>query len=93
MSRSAGLPSAFLGALLLAACSPAPPPRPDLLARCTQRYALWWRYLHGTASNHTGQKARADLDLHRCQTGRYHPAMDDLEDMLRGGRVPLPDSP
>ncbi len=92
MSRSAGLSSTFLAALLLAACTPAPP-RPDLLARCTQRYALWWRYLHGTASNHTGQKARAELDLHRCQSGHYHPALEDLEDMLRQGRVPLPASP
>ncbi len=91
--HSGSLACALLVALLLAACTSAPPPQPDLLARCTQRYALWWRYLHGTASNHNGQRAIAELALHRCQTGQYHPAIEDLEDMLRRSRVPLPDAP
>ena len=67
-----------------------PPPSPELLARCERDYALWSRYHHNQYVIHTGQRAKAELALYRCQQGQYHPWIEDLEDMLRRGKVPLP---
>ncbi len=71
---------------LLGACTSAPPPSPELLARCTRDYELWVRYHYNQAVIHTGQKMRAELAMYRCQQGQYHPAIETLEDILRRGR-------
>lgn len=84
--------SATVAVLLigLAACSTTPPTSPELLARCNTEYSLWVRYNQNYPSP-TGQKLRADLALYRCQTGQYHPALEELEDILRRTKVPIPD--
>lgn len=81
------LPSALTIAivLLLSACSAAPPPSPESLARCTRLYGLWLRYEQHLTFHHTGQRARAELALDSCQHGLYEPAMGELERMLRRG--------
>lgn len=82
---------ALLLATVAAGCGPSPPPpSPELLARCQRDYALWVRYHHNQYVIHTGQRAKAELALYRCQQGEYHPWIEDLEDMLRRGKVPLP---
>ena len=95
MSKGFAMLSRSLMALMLAAmaagCGPSPPPpSPELLARCERDYALWSRYHHNQYVIHTGQRAKAELALYRCQQGQYHPWIEDLEDMLRRGKVPLP---
>jgi hypothetical protein len=75
---------------LAAGCASAPPPSPQLLSRCQRDYALWKRYVYGHDLNHTGQRARAELALYRCQTGEYHPAIETLEDILRRNKFVLP---
>ena len=97
MSKGFIMPCRTLIALLLAAmtagCGPSPPPpSPELLARCQRDFALWVRYHHNQTVIHTGQRAKAELALYRCQQGHYHPWIEDIEDMLRRGKVPLPPS-
>lgn len=82
---------ALMLAAMVAGCGPSPPPpSPELLARCQRDYALWMRFHHNQYVVHTGQRAKAELALYRCQQGQYHPWIEDLEDMLRRGKVPLP---
>ncbi len=71
---------------LVAGCAPSPPPSPELLARCTRDYNLWFRYHYNQAVIHTGQKMRAEFAMYQCQQGKYHPAIETLEDILRRGR-------
>lgn len=88
-------PLLALGAVLfVAACTGAPPPpSPPELVRCQRDYALWRRYIYGHDLNHTGQRMRAELALHHCDKGKYHPAIEVIEDMLRRGKVPIPPPP
>jgi hypothetical protein len=87
-----GLRSVALVALvaLASACSSAPPPSPKLIARCTQLYALWFRYEQHPTYHHTGQRARAELALYDCQNGNYESGIQELERLLRRGRLPIP---
>ncbi len=75
----------------VAGCSAAPPASPELWERCNRDYALWVRYNYNQAVIHNGQKMRADLALYRCQQGRYHPAIEVIEDILRRSKVPFPE--
>jgi hypothetical protein len=80
-----------LGAIAVsAACSSAPPPSPGLLAHCTKLYMLWVRYGQHATFHHTGQRARAEFALDSCQHGRYQPGLQELEELLRRNRIPVP---
>jgi len=81
--------STIVGAMV-AACASAPQPSPQLMARCTQLYGLWWRYENHPTFHHTGQRARAELALDYCQHGRYDEGIQELEKLLRRGRIPIP---
>ena len=71
--------------LLLGACAATPAPSPESLARCVGLYGLWARYEQHLVFHHTGQRARAELALDRCQHGIYGPPIEELERMLRRG--------
>lgn len=71
-------------------CSSAPPPSPELMARCTRLYALWFRYEQHPTYHHTGQRAHAELALYDCQKGDYGPGIAELERLLKRGKFPLP---
>lgn len=73
-----------------AACASAPPASPQLMARCTQLYALWVRYEPVLTLIHTGQKVRVELAMVDCQHGRYEAGIQELEEILRRGKIPLP---
>lgn len=77
-------------AVAVAACTSAPPASPELLARCTQLYMLWARYEQHYTYHHTGQRARAELALDDCQHGSYDAGLQQLERMLKRGRIPVP---
>lgn len=77
-------------AIAAAACTSAPPASPQLMARCTQLYGLWVRYEPVLTLMHTGQKARVELALLDCQNGRYDAGIQELERILRRGRIPVP---
>jgi len=91
LARSASL---FLaaGTIVISSvgCTPTPPAPPRLLARCTQLFVLWFRYEQHITFHHTGQQAQAELALNDCQQGRYDAGLQQLEKMLRRGRVPIP---
>jgi len=83
-----------LAALLaVAGCAPNPPPSPKLMDRCQQFYTLWQRYEQLPTFHHSGQRARAEYALFRCQQGDYQPAIGDLEKMVVRGKIPLPPEP
>jgi hypothetical protein len=94
MSALARFASSFLAAATIviasAGCTSTPPASPRLLARCTQFYVLWFRYEQHITFHHTGQQAQAELALNDCQQGRYDAGLQQLEKMLRRGRVPIP---
>lgn len=75
---------------LLAGCTP-PPTDQALLARCVRYDALWVRYEYPQSFFHIAAKIRADYALYECQTGHYHPALENLEDILRRAKIPVPD--
>jgi hypothetical protein len=79
--------------LAATACAPNPPPDPKLMARCLQLYTLWQRYEQLPIFHHSGQRARAEYALYRCQQGDYEPAISDLEKMVVRGKIPLPHAP
>jgi len=54
----------------------SPEPSPQWLAYCTKLYGLWNRYGHHPTFHHTGQRARAELALYRCQDGDFQPGVD-----------------
>jgi len=76
--------------LVLGACSSTPPASPELMARCAKLYGLWHRYEQHVTFHPTGQRARAELALHRCEQGRYEEGIPELEQMLRRGRIAVP---
>jgi hypothetical protein len=63
---------------------------PQLLAYCTKLYGLWNRYGHHSTFHHTGQRARAELALHRCEKGAYQAGFDELEVVLERNLLALP---
>jgi|HubBroStandDraft_3_1064219.scaffolds.fasta_scaffold07703_2 hypothetical protein len=66
-----------------AATGCTPPPSPSLLARCTQLYQLWWNYEQDPTTFHTGERARAELALYRCQNGKYEEGIQELQKLLQ----------
>ena len=77
-------------AAMAASCTSTPPASPELMARCTQLYMLWVRYEPILTIIHTGDKARSELALDDCQRGRYEAGLQELEKLLRRGRIPIP---
>ncbi len=79
-------------ALLVAAvaCTSPPPASPQLMARCLQLQALWVRYEPVLTLFHSGEKARVELALVDCQHGRYEAGIQELEKILRRGKIPVP---
>jgi hypothetical protein len=90
MSRWVRLAAAVVLFAATAACTSPLPASPQLMARCTQLYGLWTRYEPHFTLHHTGQKARAELALEDCRSGRYEAGLQELERLLRGGRIPVP---
>lgn len=88
------LPSRLMACAALvamaSACASAPPTSPQLMARCTQLHALWMRYEPVLTLIHTGQKVRVELAILDCQHGRYEAGIQELEKILRRGRIPIP---
>lgn len=68
----------------------AEPRSPMLMARCTQMHALWARYAQNYVLHHTGQRARAELALYDCQSGRYKLGLNEAERLLRREKISLP---
>ena len=77
---------------LLAGCTPRPTDQ-ALMARCVQYDALWVRYEYPQSFFHIAAKIRADYALYECQRGHYHPALEDLQDILRRVKIPIPEQP
>jgi hypothetical protein len=75
---------------LIGACSSAPPPSPELLARCTKMHRLWMKYEAAENPSFHPQHATVDLALHRCQRGRYDEGIPQLEKVLRRDLIPIP---
>ena len=89
--RSLSVALAATTLLMVGGCA-APPADPALWQRCNRDFALWARYNYNQAVNHTGQKLIADYALYECRQGRYHPAIERLEDILQRMKVPIPKS-
>lgn len=77
-------------AAAMAACTSAPPASPRLMARCVQLQMLWVRYEPVLTLIHTGQKARVELAMMDCQAGRYEEGIQELEKILKRGKIPVP---
>lgn len=77
-------------AVAAAACMPTPPASPQLMARCIQLQMLWVRYEPVLTLIHTGQKARVELAMMDCQAGRYEAGIQELERILKRGKIPVP---
>ena len=69
--------SPLVMAVIGAGCAPAADP--EALARCRESAGMW---MHYHAPNFDGPRARSQYDLHQCERGNYHPALEDLGDML-----------
>ena len=80
-------------AVAATACTSAPPASPKLMARCQQLQMLWVRYEPVLTLIHTGQKARVELAMMDCQHGRYEEGIQELEKILRRGKIPVPPAP
>ncbi len=83
---------ALLGGLLaLAGCEMPAARSPQLRARCTQLFYLWYRY-DGvmTAGVNDGEGARAVLAHYRCEQGRFDVGMKELASILRRNKIPIP---
>ena len=88
----------LLSALLLigtvsAGHAASPEASPQYLAYCTKLYGLWYRYGNHPTFHHTGQRARAELALHRCEKGSYHAAIDVLDVILVRNLLAIPPAP
>jgi len=94
MFTAVRLASRFAAATALviaaAACTTAPPASPRLMAQSLQLQALWVRYEPVLTLMHTGQKARVELAVVDCQHGRYEAGIQELQKLLRRGRIPVP---
>ena len=80
--------AAFVAAA--SACTSAPPASPQLMARCVQLQMLWVRYEPVLTLIHTGEKARVELAMADCQAGRYEAGIQELEKILKRGKIPVP---
>jgi hypothetical protein len=69
------------------------PLSPQTLAYCTKLYGLWYRYGNHPTFHHTGQRARAELALYRCQNGDYDPGIGELKVILARNRLATPPTP
>jgi hypothetical protein len=65
-------------------------PSPKLMARCTQLYQIWWTYDEDPVFLHTGERAKAELAVYRCQNGRYEEGIQELAGLLKHGRFTVP---
>jgi hypothetical protein len=88
--RSIRAVAAAFALAILAGCTP-PPTDQALWARCVRYDALWVRYEYPQSFFHIAAKIRADHALYECQRGHYHPALEDLEDILRRVKIPVPE--
>ncbi|WP_395708010.1 hypothetical protein [Reyranella sp.] len=70
-----------------------PEPAPQWLAYCVKLYSLWNRYGHHPTFHHTGQRARAELALHRCQNGEFVASVETLDVVLEHNLVAIPPAP
>lgn len=71
----------------------SPEPSPQWLAYCTKLYGLWNRYGHHPTFHHTGQRARAELALYRCQNGEFETSIQALDVVLEHNLVAIPPAP
>ncbi len=71
----------------------SPEPSPQWLAYCTKLYGLWYRYGNHPTFHHTGQRARAELALYRCQNGEYQTGVDELDVLLARNLLAIPPEP
>ena len=76
--------------VVAAACTSAPPASPELMARCQKLQMLWVRYEPVLTLIHTGQQARVELAMADCQAGRYEAGIQELEKILKRGKIPFP---
>jgi hypothetical protein len=81
--------AAIVGAGMLTGCM-SPPADQALWDRCNHDFALWVKYDYNQSFLHTGEKEIADYALYQCQLGRYHPAIEELEDILLRTKIPVP---
>jgi hypothetical protein len=79
------LAACVVSAAVATACTSTPPPSPKLMARRTELYTLWWTYEQDPVFLHTGERARAELAVYRCQNGRYEEGIQELEGLLKHG--------
>jgi len=80
-------------AVAAVACTLAPPASPELMARCQKLQMLWVRYEPVLTLIHTGQKVRVELAMMDCQNGRYEAGIQELESILRRGKITVPPPP
>lgn len=71
----------------------SPEASPQWLAYCTKLYSLWNRYGHHPTFHHTGQRARAEFALYRCQNGDFEAGVDELDVVLEHNLVAIPPAP
>jgi len=89
--RVAGLLAAcIVSAAAATAWAATPSPPAGLVARCAELYRLWWNYDEDPVFFHTGERARAELALYRCQEGRYEEGIPPLEKLLQNSRFRVP---
>lgn len=96
MSACFSIRVGFLLVALICAASAgqaASPSSSERVAYCTKLYGLWNRYGHHPTYHHTGQRARAELALYRCQNGDYQPSIDVLDVVLEHNMVAIPPAP
>lgn len=97
MTGSFGIPCRLLALALVCtasaghAASPGSPPQ--WLAHCTKLYGLWNRYGHHPTFHHTGQRARAELALYRCENGHFEAGVEELDHLLEFNLVAIPPAP
>jgi hypothetical protein len=84
------LAACVVSASVVAAFTSTPSPR--LMARCTQLYQIWWTYDEDPVFLHTGERAKAELAVYRCQNGRYEEGIQELEGLLKHGGFRIPDA-
>jgi hypothetical protein len=75
------------------ACTSTPPPSAALMARCTEFYRLWWTYEQDPVFLHTGERARAELSVYRCEEGHYEVGLQELGSILHDNGFAISDGP
>jgi hypothetical protein len=79
------LAACVVSAVVASAFTAMPPSSPKLMARCTELYTLWWTYDQDPVFLHTGERAKAELAVYRCQNGNYEDGIQELETLLQHG--------